>query len=208
VSIKHDYKSDFTWKARRRVRLHGLLIIFLVVVGLFAALLAYIRHDSPQNSTPSQVVKKQDNEYLKENKPESFAVKPKYDFYKVLPERQVVIPKEEGNQGVPENVQRSEPKVKPVSKSTPSEPKPAQPTEASGGYIVQAGAFSNYADADQRKATIALLGIAAQIEKGVAGDGRVLHRVRIGPIKDINEVKRLRRQLKDNRIPSIAIKAR
>lgn len=208
MSIKHDYKSDFTWKARRRVRLHGLLIIFLVVIGLFAALLAYISHDSPQNPIPSQVVKKEDNQFFKENKPESFSVKPKYDFYKVLPERQVVIPKEEGNQRIPENVQRSEPEVEPVSKSTPPEPKPAQSTKTSGGYIVQAGAFSNYADADQRKATIALLGIAAQIEKGIAGDGRVLHRVRIGPIKDINEVKRLRQQLKDNRIQSIAIRAR
>ena len=44
MSIRRDYKPASTWQRRRQVvRRHGLLVITLVLIGLFAGLLAYIR---------------------------------------------------------------------------------------------------------------------------------------------------------------------
>ena len=58
------------------------------------------------------------------------------------------------------------------------------------GAIAAAGAFPEFADADAVKARLALLGIVAEIQSAEA-DGRRFHRVRIGPIDDLDKLNRL-----------------
>lgn len=78
------------------------------------------------------------------------------------------------------------------------------PVVTPGTYVVQAGAFPAFAEADKVKARLALLGIVAEIQSAEA-DGRTFHRVRIGPIDDLGQLNRLRVRLRQNRIDFMVI---
>lgn len=78
------------------------------------------------------------------------------------------------------------------------------PVVAPGTYVIQAGAFPEFADADAVKARLALLGVVAEIQSADA-DGRRFHRVRIGPIDDLDKLNRLRNRLRQNRIEFMVI---
>ncbi len=101
---------------------------------------------------------------------------PSFDFYKVLP-------------GEPQP-------VLPSSPAAPSVPR----------YYLQAGAFQNPADADNLKASLALLGLEASIQTGEVADKGVLHLVRIGPLGAMDEVNRVRALLTQNNIPAVLVK--
>jgi cell division protein FtsN len=99
----------------------------------------------------------------------------RFDFYEMLPQYEVVIP--EAEPGVAE------------------EPA-ATAVQENGNYVIQAGSFRALADADRMQATLALLGIESRIQR-VPIDDDVYHRVRIGPINDLDELNRVRRRLWD-----------
>jgi cell division protein FtsN len=95
--------------------------------------------------------------------------KPKFDFYTILPETETVLP------------ERSD---KPRIAKTAKTEKP----EEGVNYILQAGSFVNYQDADQLKARLALAGLVAHIQKvTIEGKGE-FHRVRLGPYDKFSEL--------------------
>jgi cell division protein FtsN len=105
--------------------------------------------------------------------------KPKYDFYTLLPEKEVLIPDAELQaQAEAEAKKNSEPK--PVANApdlvtaTP-EIVPA----AESRFLIQAGAFKNPDEAENLKATIALTGEVARIESADI-NGTTVYRVRLG----------------------------
>ena len=110
---------------------------------------------------------------------------PHYDFYKMLPSFQVVIPGEDKD-------------VKSGNESAPVQ----QP----GSYILQVGSFPTYADADRMKATLALQGIEASIQSVQVNNGSTWNRVRIGPIKDLKELNAMREKLSAQHIEPLVIK--
>lgn len=73
------------------------------------------------------------------------------------------------------------------------------PVSLPGTYVVQAGAFPDFAAADKVKARLALLGVASEIQVADS-NGAQFHRVRIGPINDLDELNRLRARLRQNGI--------
>ena len=99
------------------------------------------------------------------------SAKPRFDFYNILPEMEVVVPDEElvGKPPVippkPLSPQKEEPATKAaeaVEEKTASAPIPA----ASGNsYLLQVASFRTVADAERLKARLALLGIQAQIQQ-------------------------------------------
>ena len=97
----------------------------------------------------------------------------RFEFYDILPQYEVVVPEVEAVVGA------GAARVKPIH-----EP---------GSYVLQAGSFGAAADADKVKASIALLGIESRIQS-VTIDDAVYHRVRIGPIRDLDELNRMRKQ--------------
>lgn len=99
----------------------------------------------------------------------------RFDFYEMLPQFEVVIP--EAERGVTES-------------------RAATAVQEDGNYVIQAGSFRALADADRMQATLALLGIESRIQR-VPIDDDVYHRVRIGPINDLDELNRVRRRLWD-----------
>lgn len=102
---------------------------------------------------------------------------PSFDFYKVLPDN---------NSG--------------------ALPRAAAPATASPLLYLQAGAFQRADEADNMKAQLALLGVEAVIQTSeVAGKG-MLHRVRVGPFRSMDEVDRTRSLLAQNNIPVTLVK--
>jgi cell division protein FtsN len=73
------------------------------------------------------------------------------------------------------------------------------PVSVPGTYVVQAGAFPDFAAADKVKARLALLGVVSEIQT-VDANGVQFHRVRIGPIENLAELNRLRARLRQNGI--------
>lgn len=114
--------------------------------------------------------------------------KPKYDFYSVLPEMEVVVPEEE-------------------IKSSAAAPPPL-PTEAAANpqrFVLQAGSFRNNADADALKAKLALVGVRAQVTP-VTINGADWFRVRVGPFSDLRELDGARQTLQANGISAIPLR--
>jgi len=109
----------------------------------------------------------------------------RFDFYEILPQFEVVVPEVETA----------------ASPTTRSQPVVQEP----GSYVLQAGSFSALGDADRLKARIALLGIESRIQR-VTIDDDVFHRVRIGPINDLDRLNRIRRQLRDAQVDTLLMK--
>lgn len=104
-----------------------------------------------------------------------------YDFYKILPEYEVVVPEEELK-------------------------KPEVADAPAARFVVQAGSFRNGADAERRKAELALLGLMAKVQT-VTVDGKdTWHRVQLGPYQGVRELDRTRRLLQDNSVSFIVVR--
>lgn len=107
--------------------------------------------------------------------------RPRFDFYTMLPERQVELPGEAPPAAAPSpaNVVPLPPGDASSAPAQAATPLPTTPAAAGGGQL-QAGAFSTAADAEAMRAKLALLGQVTRIET-VEANGRTLHRVRLGP---------------------------
>lgn len=186
MSVGRDYKSNKKRAERRGIRRLGLVVLILSLVGLGAGGWHYWRQGNLQGplaaAVPAQPPKPEPQQAPA--RLETVAP-PKYSFYEELRQREVVI----------------DPTAQPIPRTKPSSPAgPIAPTSAR--YLVQAGAFRTPEEADQRKAMLALLGIRSRIEPTANG----LHRVRIGPLGDLDQVQSLRQRLEANDIASFAVK--
>lgn len=110
----------------------------------------------------------------------------RFEFYDMLPSFEVVVP---------ETTPRDRPGARPP------------PIELPGTYVLQAGSFPEFSQADAVKARLALLGVSSQIQK-VSVDERTFHRVRIGPVENLTELNRLRDRLRQNQIDFLVIQVR
>ena len=116
--------------------------------------------------------------------------KPRYDFFTVLPEMEVVVPEQE--------LSRNADKAQPATQTTAG--------TVQDRYILQAGSFRNSTDAEQMKAQLALLGSMANVQV-VTVNGETWHRVRIGPFQGARQADEMRRMLSDNNIDTLVMKA-
>lgn len=183
--MARDYKSRSTNKRRKSSSKtafglwKGLLIAFLL--GGFTLFLIFLPDSDPEQSkqrikqsiAPGQAAKKPDDTKPLTNQ-NSHPIEPKFDFYTILPESEVVVPDYE---------------TKTIArKERFGKAKPAR-------YIMQAGAFREYKEADRLRARLALMGIESRLEK--AG---VWTRVKMGPFSRMTSVNRISKQLKEQGI--------
>lgn len=134
------------------------------------------------------------------NKPK----RPTYDFYQVLPEKEVVIPDAElSARARAEQAAKTAQTQKPTTAPTPVTT-PAASTAASR-YMLQAGSFPDSKSADEVKAKLALLGFSAQVQS-VTVDGKTWNRVRMGPYPSASDLEVAKRTLTDNGVKVIAMK--
>ena len=79
------------------------------------------------------------------------------------------------------------------------------PETRPGTYVLQAGSYRNFADADRVRAQLALAGIESKVQK-VTVDSDTWHRVRVGPITNLDELNRLRAKLRQADVDALVIR--
>jgi len=112
------------------------------------------------------------------------ATEPRFSFYSMLPSFEVIIPEEEAD----------------VSRDVEIEA-----VQQPGTYVLQAGSFRESSDADRRRAQVALLGIESRVQR-IMIDDRTYHRVRVGPMNNLDELNRVRAQLRNADIDVLRIR--
>jgi len=168
-----------------------------LLVGVFVSGLIWLKVTPsgpflPQLAAP---VKQKRAAEPEKKQPQPDTPKPRFDFYTILPEMEVVVP---------DPVEK--PEVKMATTTGVTEPA-AKPSDTAAGYMLQMGSFRKYSDADRLKASLALVGIQAEIQRVNIKGGDVYHRVRSGPY-DRAQLNSLRAKLKQKKISSLVIKYR
>jgi cell division protein FtsN len=118
-----------------------------------------------------------------EKKAEPTPAVPQFDFYTILPEKEVIVPDYEIN-------------------TRAREERVGQAKTAS--YIMQAGSFREFKDADNLRAKLALMGIESKVEKAKVGSV-VWNRVKIGPYSQMTSVSTIRNRLREKGIDALVI---
>jgi cell division protein FtsN len=167
-------------------------MLFGLALGLVVAAGVYLRNQTssgrvatpePRAAAPSAPPAAATARSSRSQTPARPSDESRFDFYEILPQYEVVIPEVE----------------------SAAAPARARPVEEPGSYVLQVGSFNALADADRRQASLALLGVESRIQR-VTIDDDVYHRVRIGPISDLDSLNRVRRQLRDAGIDSMLMK--
>ena len=104
------------------------------------------------------------------------------------------------------------PKEAPVKAESSTPEKAAAETKSTPAaketFFLQTGSFQSAPDADNLKASLALLGLEATIQTRTLPEKGVWHRVRVGPYTDVEELNRVRSVLKQNNIETALVKVR
>ncbi|MCP3671029.1 MAG: hypothetical protein GY814_11475 [Gammaproteobacteria bacterium] len=197
-----DYKSraHATRPKKKQQKPGWVWFVAGLLVGVFVSGLVWLKVTPSGSEFPKQAAiskpqgKKPVLAKKKQQRPQQDAPKPRFDFYTILPEMEVVVP---------DPVSEPEPVMKRSTTATSSGKVPGR----AAGYVLQMGSFRSLADADRLKASLALVGIQAEIQRVMIKGGDVYHRVRSGPYDRV-QVNRLRNKLKQNKIGSLIIKYR
>ena len=126
----------------------------------------------------------------------SVKAKPNFDFYQVLPEKEVVIPDAELS---------AKAKAEALAKAQQAPGSVAPASSAAGRYLLQVGSFPSADQADATKARLALQGFVANVQPVVI-KGETWYRVRLGPYRDAGNLEKVKQQLAGAGIPAIALK--
>ncbi len=181
-----DYKAHAHRKQKKP--LPGFIwLLSGLSIGLFVAFLVYLDKQPATDISFTDAVKSE-LEKIKSNKESSSPGKaekqqPKFNFYTILPELEVLIPDDE---------------------IRPPDNKNGAVKAGNKQYILQAGSFRNKQDAEKLKATVALLGLEASINR-VTIDNERWHRVRIGPMNNLRELDKNLNLLQRNDINAMAM---
>lgn len=186
--------------------LTGLLIGFLLGIAASLSVVMFIKGgDSPfKNKANPEVSKLQSKEQPKdqsktgseeagadtsalptaENPKPAAEDKTRFDFYTILPGSESKVSAEEESK-LKENV-----------------PQPV----VQKSYFLQVGAFQTAEEADNMKAKLALQGFEALVQTATIPDKGVWHRVRVGPLKDLDQINKTKKDLVSNGFKADLIK--
>jgi len=159
-----------------------------LAIGLFVALLVYLKDFSVLPNKASPVVDRGhpaepvEKKVVPEKAPEG--QKPRFDFYNLLPEMEVLIPDQE---------LAAEREKEPAEKVT---------------YYLQAASFRKFEEADRMRAQLALMNIESQIQRVTVNDTSTWHRVRIGPFTSARAMDKVRGRLRAANIDPIVLKTK
>ncbi len=187
--VTRDYKRPVSSKKKKPLP-GWLWLITGLAIGLFVSGLAWLR-DQPDDPS-KQVAKKAREEVVstREVVEEQEEEKPRFDFYTLLPELEVVIPDDDYEVEITRPAQTE-------TTNTPAEP--------SGSYRLQAGSFRSIDEADRLRARLILLGVEADIQT-VKVNNQTWHRVRVGPFNNLDELNTVRKRLGNHSIQTLVMK--
>lgn len=176
-------------KYNKRLSVGRVFLVVLLLLG-FGYFLNSLRQSSESisgqlsSATPKQAQQEIVVSAAKQSKPMKASVPskkkqvqvPRYDFFTLLPEKEVVVPDYE-------------------IKTRNREEKAGKSRAVR--YMMQAGSFRNNKDADRLKAKLALIGIESKIELARIGDVN-WHRVKLGPFLNMSATEVVRQRLRKN----------
>jgi cell division protein FtsN len=160
-----------------------------LAIGLSIALYTAMKDRAKQTPAPSlattsapAVSPQQDRVKTNAKAEDKKSSKPRFDFYTILPEMEVIVPDTRNKAGQAASVDKP------------------------GTYFLQVGSFRNYGEADNLKAQLALLGVESKIEAVTVNNNETWHRVRVGPYQDQRELNKIRTRLLNNNISAILLR--
>lgn len=184
--MSRDYKPRSKKANTGNPFLSGFLIGFLLGVIVTVALTIYIQGDmSPFKDKKTKVSKIESlTESVASDKAETASdqsePEDKLDFYTILPKTESTV--------------------------TENEIATTNITTTKENYFLQVGSFQNVADADNLKAKLALQGFEAIVQTATIPEQGTWHRVRVGPLKNIDEINKIRADLLANDFAADLIK--
>ena len=181
-------KTRKTRKKGRRLPPGWGHLLLGVMIGLGVGLAVYLFQTGFKQHLPTQAVIKPEAVKKppgKTQEPPQKPVKSQFDFYTLLPEMEVVIPETDDLSG--SNQRHAGADEKEI-------------------YVLQAGSFRRFDEADTLKANLALIGINANIQTVAINGEDTWYRVRIGPYKDFSQLRKTRSRLRQNDIEYIVLK--
>ncbi|MBI3776825.1 MAG: SPOR domain-containing protein [Gammaproteobacteria bacterium] len=209
--MAHDYKRNAAYKPKTRVP-GWLTFMAGLAIGLLAAVLLYLKQQSDNEHRVSAPVAAATSSSAPQTDPkDSTTPPPRFEFYTILPEQEVIIPDQEIKEtkpvkSKPETGKQGTPTPAPATGVVANLQPPA--TGKKGNYIVQVGAFKKADEADRLRAALALLGIESSVQVVRIGDSDSFHRVRVGPFDDLDRANRTRAKLKQNNYNSILLQVK
>jgi len=163
-------------------------------IGLFVAFLIHLKDNYPGFTLPqSSNTEKQSSRHApdtRKTKRDNIHAAPKtqFDFYTILPEMEIAVLDTEINSN--------------SGKSTAF--------KHDSKFILQAGSFKKLSQADEMKASLALLGVQAKIQTVTINNANnkatTWHRVRLGPYDSLGEMNKIRSRLRKNKIEALLLK--
>ena len=194
--MPRDYKTRVTAKNKKTLPGYVWLLSGLAI-GLFVAFIVYLdkQPETDKNfgaAVQQELQKLKQQANRKDSKKTAAATQkntekkePKFNFYTILPELEVLIPESETRP----------PETKNKTNNTRT---------ASKQYVLQVGSFQNLDDAEKLKANLAFLGLQANIQH-VTVNRQAWHRVRTGPYQNKQQLYKNQKLLKQNNIPAISM---
>lgn len=166
-------------RSKKKTDVPGWVWLFTgAVLGAFVMFLVYLADQpigKPKVSTAAVAPKTQ--------VPEKSVPKPRFDFYKLLEEREMIV-------------------------ETPDETRlmlQKQDTDKVE-YLLQVGSFKKSEDADSVRAKLILLNMDAKVEKVTVKSGETWHRVIVGPFTNTSSMASARSTLISNRFDTLVLK--
>lgn len=154
-----------------------------LALGLFVTLIVYLVRVAPEAKRAADLAAKEQRlrEAEQKQKQAELARKERkhYDFYKMLPQEKVEVPKNNAY---------------------------AEPEAAWYRFMLQTGAFSSIADADRVRAELILQGFEAQIKTSTTDKG-TLHRLVVGPFPNRSNMAKARSLLIARGVATMMINA-
>ena len=178
--VARDYKRS----RGRREGFSGWTGLFIgLVAGLSAGLALYFFDPRVSQAPGTEVKVAAEAEPASARESADHEQSSQYDFYEMLPNFEVVVPEREVV------VPRDAPEA----------------AEKNGAYVLQAGSYRKFEDADRVRAQLALQGIESNVQR-VAIDSDTWHRVRIGPISEPAELDRVRTRLREAEVDFLVVR--
>jgi cell division protein FtsN len=167
------------------------MLITAIIIS-FVVFLVYLRSTGSKQIDPqqlSQTIPNKDGhknaETPKEEKKPEVKSGPQFDFYTILPDKEVVVPEYE-------------------IKTRTREERVGKAKEAH--YMMQAGSFKTFKEADQLRIKLAAMGIESKVQKAKVGSVN-WYRVKMGPFTQTPSVNSIRARLRQNGIDVIITEA-
>ena len=182
-------KSKHTIKTAARPLPNWGWLLTGLVIGLFIAFLAGLMPSATDVRTVADRVASADQEADQDSGGE-----PVFDFYTLLPESEVTV-----TIAPPED-----PAPAPTASPRPGQ-KSTAPISEGRQYLLQAGSFRSFKDAERLRAKLLLEGHMPKVEKVTVGRGETWHRVQLGPFSDRATIDNVQQELASQNVDTLLL---